>query len=215
MGNIVEIENNGAINYSFYNDRDGAGAGGGGGVSLPEVSSDDNGMVLGVSEGEWGKVAAPTGLPSVSGSDNGKLLGVSSGSWTAVDAPAKGNTTPLITLVTSGFSSSTHVFNFAICKKDGNDDWQAQSLILPDHFGDTLYDLLCGNDNGTFLWPCPLPIPQDDDMVLVFNEDTFSSTYYDVSYSGAISEDTIEFNFGSTGHGHVITGDCTITIVEI
>lgn len=36
-------------------------SGGGGGSGLPAVTTDDNGKLLGVTGGEWGKVDAPTG----------------------------------------------------------------------------------------------------------------------------------------------------------
>ena len=59
---------------------------------LPDVTAADNGKVLGVSNGEWAKVDAPSGqdaeLPDVTAADNGKVLGVSNGEWTKVDAPS-------------------------------------------------------------------------------------------------------------------------------
>lgn len=41
---------------------------------LPPVGSTDNGKVLGVSEGAWAKVAAPSGLPEVGADDKDKYL---------------------------------------------------------------------------------------------------------------------------------------------
>lgn len=55
----------------------------GGGGGLPPVTSEDNGDVLGVVNGVWGKMAAPGGLPPVTSSDNGKVLAVEDGSWAA------------------------------------------------------------------------------------------------------------------------------------
>lgn len=60
----------------------------GGGSDLPEVTSEDNGDVLQVIEGAWGKGKAPSSLPAVTGEDNGKLLGVDNGAWGVVNAPA-------------------------------------------------------------------------------------------------------------------------------
>ena len=54
-------------------------------LELPTVTSDDNGKILGVVEGQWGVIDAPVELPSVSSTDNGKVLGVVEGEWTAVD----------------------------------------------------------------------------------------------------------------------------------
>lgn len=54
------------------------------GGDLPAVTSDDNGKILRVSEGEWNKADMPTELPVVSASDNGKVLGVSEGQWDKV-----------------------------------------------------------------------------------------------------------------------------------
>lgn len=60
------------------------GEGGGGESELPEVSTDDNGKVLGVVEGAWDKVDPPEGLPAVTSDDNGKILKVVNGAWAVV-----------------------------------------------------------------------------------------------------------------------------------
>ena len=65
--------------------------GGGGGSSLPSVTSSDNGDVLGVVDGAWGKMEAPSGLPEVSSTDNGDVLTVVDGEW-AKAAPSGGGT---------------------------------------------------------------------------------------------------------------------------
>ena len=41
---------------------------------LPPVGSSDNGKVLGVTDGAWGKIAAPSGLPEIGEGDTGKVL---------------------------------------------------------------------------------------------------------------------------------------------
>lgn len=50
-------------------------------AALPTVTGSDNGKVLVVAEGSWGKGAAPAELPTVTGSDNGKVLIVAEGAW--------------------------------------------------------------------------------------------------------------------------------------
>jgi len=50
--------------------------GGGGGSSLPAVTAEDNGDVLGVVDGAWGKMEAPSGLPSCTADDKGYVLAV-------------------------------------------------------------------------------------------------------------------------------------------
>jgi len=54
-------------------------------LELPAVSASDNGKILGVANGVWDVIDAPTELPSVSSTDNGKVLGVVEGEWVAVD----------------------------------------------------------------------------------------------------------------------------------
>lgn len=63
---------------------------GGGGSSLPAVTSDDNGDILGVVEGAWAKMDAPSALPNVTAEDNGDILGVVEGEWAKIDAPSGG-----------------------------------------------------------------------------------------------------------------------------
>ena len=52
-------------------------------ITLPAVTSSNNGQILQVSNGAWTVGAASSGLPSVTSSDNGKILQVSSGTWVA------------------------------------------------------------------------------------------------------------------------------------
>ena len=78
-----------------------ASSNGGGGSELPEVTSADNGKVLGVVEGAWGKADAPNELPSVTSADNGKILGVVEGAWGKTDAPTE---LPAVTAASNGFA---------------------------------------------------------------------------------------------------------------
>ena len=54
-----------------------------GNLTLPAVTSSNNGQILQVSNGAWAVGVAPSGLPSITSSDNGKILQVSSGTWAA------------------------------------------------------------------------------------------------------------------------------------
>lgn len=93
-------------------------------LTLPAVTSSNNGQILQVSNGAWSVGAAPSGLPSVTSSDNGKILQVSSGTWAATtlsiptkvsdltndsgyltshqDISGKANSADLATVATSG-----------------------------------------------------------------------------------------------------------------
>lgn len=51
------------------------------GVTLPIVTAEDNGKVLGVVNGEWAAMSLPEELPAVSASDNGQVLKVVDGAW--------------------------------------------------------------------------------------------------------------------------------------
>jgi hypothetical protein len=55
------------------------------GAVLPDVTQADDGDVLGVVSGTWSKMNVDT-LPAVTGADNGKALGVVGGAWSAVAA---------------------------------------------------------------------------------------------------------------------------------
>lgn len=54
-------------------------------IELPAVTSDDNGKILGVSNGAWAVMDTPVELPTVSSTDNGKVLGVVEGTWAIKD----------------------------------------------------------------------------------------------------------------------------------
>lgn len=66
------------------------GSSGGNGGELPEVTTDDNGKLLGVENGAWAVVDAPEELPEVTEADNGKVLKVSNGVWGLGDDEVSG-----------------------------------------------------------------------------------------------------------------------------
>lgn len=56
--------------------------------ALPAVTAADNGKLMGVSEGAWAAIAAPTELPAVTSADEGKVLTVDKdGNWVAAALP--------------------------------------------------------------------------------------------------------------------------------
>ena len=60
-----------------------------GASNLPAVTGADNGKVLMVAEGEWGKAALPAELPAVTAADVGKVLTVDAeGNWVAAALPS-------------------------------------------------------------------------------------------------------------------------------
>lgn len=61
------------------------------GAALPTVTAADNGKVLGVSNGAWGKIDVPEELPEVTAADNGKVLGVADGEWDVVEGGSGGS----------------------------------------------------------------------------------------------------------------------------
>ena len=58
-------------------------------TELPAVDGNDNGKVLKVSGGKWGKGDETVELPAVTGSDNGKVLMVVEGQWMPANIPSQ------------------------------------------------------------------------------------------------------------------------------
>lgn len=76
------------------------------GGELPPVTSDDNGKILKVVNGDWNKGAAPTELPEVSGTDNGKILTVVNGAWDKATASGGGETFHIVYTENSGSTTA-------------------------------------------------------------------------------------------------------------
>lgn len=75
-------------------------------AELPSVTSDDNGDVLTVVEGEWAKAEAGGSLPDVTAEDNGDVLTVVEGAWNKAKA-SNGVKTYHISLSTLSSSYNT------------------------------------------------------------------------------------------------------------
>lgn len=77
------------------------------GVDLPEVTTENDGQVLGVVNGEWGVMdvdipkpgEAVDELPKVTSDNNGQFLGVENGEWT--------NVTPRVVVASDGYTDIT------------------------------------------------------------------------------------------------------------
>lgn len=70
--------------------------------SLPDVTASDNGKVLKVANGEWGAGEEEKELPDVTASDNGSILSVVDGAW------AKGLTIKSVQVTANNSSSSAY-----------------------------------------------------------------------------------------------------------
>lgn len=75
----AETDGQGSIEYSLTKIAETLETGSN--VNLPAVTSDDNGDVLTVVEGNWSKADIPSQLPTVTATDNGDVLTVVEGAW--------------------------------------------------------------------------------------------------------------------------------------
>lgn len=150
---------------------------------LPSTTSSDNGKVLGVVDGAWDKITAPSGLPSVTSSDNGKVLGVSGGAWNKVSGlPSVGD---------NDNGKFLSVIDNAWAKKDP----LYQVDLGSDSVGFT-YESGSGNyaeGNPTFLmvdYPFPDTITVEYDEVRYTLPRTSESTY---EYPACYGDDTYTY----------------------
>ena len=88
----AETDGQGSIEYSLTKIAETLETGSN--VNLPAVTSDDNGDVLTVVEGNWSKADIPSQLPTVTTTDNGDVLTVVEGEW--AKAVPSGGVSPLI-----------------------------------------------------------------------------------------------------------------------
>lgn len=78
-------------------------------TELPSVSASDNGKVLTVANGAWGKAAVPTELPAVTATDNGRVLQVTNGAWAKGEAPSGG---PFVVTITGGQGAYGNAYTY-------------------------------------------------------------------------------------------------------
>ena len=121
---------------------------------VPVVSSTDNGRLMGVNNGAWAVVNAPTELPSTSSSDNGKLLGVSGGAWTKI-----GSTIPT--------SNGVYVLKCTVSNGSPTYSWVSSSDFVTEAF-ELMHSGTSGPDGTRFFdWGV---IKEDGEMVARFEQ---------------------------------------------
>lgn len=122
-----------------------------------------------------------------------------------------GGGNPAIKMVANDFGSYSHICGeFLLCTLVGG-SYVPASIYVP---GGGVYDpysstiVLYGGDKTIFITTYPSSA-DNGNYVLVFLEDP----YLTYSYSGNISQESVAVS-GYQGNGHIITGDCTISMTE-
>lgn len=137
------------------------------GESLPEVTTSDNGKLLGVSSGEWTPVDAPSGLPDITG-NAGKVLKVNAGATGTEWA----NETTELPAVTSADEGDVLTVN-------ASGEWEAAA---PGGGGDDFNFVTVTNNNNT--------LSSDISAEKVF-QDLQAGKRYGVKYKNAPSENPV------------------------
>lgn len=116
---------------------------------LPAVTSEDNGDFLGVVDGEWAKVPAPSSLPPYTSADKGKVLTVGEGSEseTVVVVPEQTVTIGESPVVLSGADSSGFILGTTA----------HYEAVFRGELGDIEYegDATCQEDDGVLFFTIP------------------------------------------------------------
>lgn len=160
---LTEMES--AVKYAIDN------AGSGGGSGLPDVTSADNGSLLGVSGGEWAKVASP--VPDVTSDDNGDLLGVVEGAWAKV-----ASTAPMVVTGTGDTTSVTITTALADIKAAFN----AGRPVYLQIFDTRLTLVACAEDNASIFVSFTAVSYDEDDSKF-----SAMAVYFDGTTTGVIA----------------------------
>lgn len=114
------------------------------GGTLPEVTAEDNGDVLGVVEGAWAKMDAPSALPSVTAEDNGDVLTVVEGAWAKAEASGESEIYELENIGSGVYQLKNGVLKTEIYEKISNGN---TNIII---FANNRWTRLCALQNGKY-----------------------------------------------------------------